>query len=132
MELNAGGANMNEQEFGAGDEMIDDEIRAEFDAAADIGEEGTQSMISKLVEHTSSSPILSGGDVDAAWEDSAVGEESVGGGNPTPDQSVVEDLGVAMGLTYEDNEPLGGEEKLEKRDRDRWELDPASAEDFEG
>lgn len=123
---------MNEQEFGAGDEMIDDEIRAEFDAAADIGEEGTQSMISKLVEHTSSSPILSGGDVDAAWEDSAVGEESVGGGNPTPDQSVVEDLGVAMGLTYEDNEPLGGEEKLEKRDRDRWELDPASAEDFEG
>ena len=123
---------MEQQERAAEDGIVDNEIRAEFEAAADIGEEGTQSMISKLVEHTSSSPILSGGDVDAAWEGSAVGEESVGGGNPTPDQSVVEDLGVAMGLTYEDNEPLGGEEKLEKRDRDRWELDPASAEDFEG
>ncbi|MBK6748453.1 MAG: hypothetical protein IPG67_00120 [Acidobacteria bacterium] len=88
-------------------------------------------MIPKLIENTDSSPILSGGDVDAAWEDSAVGEESVGGENPTPDQSVVEDLGVAMGLTYEDNEPLGGEQKLEKRDRDRWELDPASSEDRE-
>ncbi len=122
---------MNEQEFADGDEMIDDEIRAEFDAAAEIGDEGTQSMITKLIENHDSSPILSGGDVDAAWEDSAVGEESVGGGNPTPDQSVVEELGEAMGLTYQDNEPLGGEEKLEKRDEDRWELDPASAEDFE-
>ncbi len=122
---------MEQEEFAADDGIIDVETRAEFDTAADVGEEETQSMISKLIENTDSSPILSGGDVDAAWEDSAVGEESVGGENPTPDQSVVEDLGVAMGLTYEDNEPLGGEQKLEKHDRDRWELDPASSEDRE-
>lgn len=72
----------------------------------------------------------SGGDVDAAWQDSDVGEESVGGGNPTPDQSIVEELGEAMGVTYEDNEPLDFLEKLVQRDRDRRELDPASAEDF--
>ncbi len=129
--MGTGGRNMEQEEFAADDGIIDVETRAEFDTAADVGEEETQSMISKLIENTDSSPILSGGDVDAAWEDSAVGEESVGGENPTPDQRVVEDLGVAMGLTYEDNEPLGGEQKLEKRDRDRWELDPASSEDRE-
>ena len=85
----------------------------------------------RLQEHHESSPTLSGGDIDAAWEDDAVGEESVGGGNPTPDQDVVEELGKAMGLTYEDNEPLRAGEKIAKRDADRWELDPASAEDSE-
>ena len=71
-------------------------------------------------------PELSGGDIDAAWEDSDVGEESVGGGNPTPDQDVVEELGEAYGVTYQDNEPLDFEEKLERRDDDRWELNEAS------
>lgn len=109
----------------------DAEVAEEFANAARVNAGTLDQYIDKLEENTDSSPILSGGDVDAAWEDSDVGEESVGGGNPTPDQSVVEELGEAMGLTYEDNEPLGGEEKLEKRDEDRWELDPASAEDFE-
>lgn len=108
----------------------DAEVAAEFADAARVNEGTLDQYLDKLEENTDSSPILSGGDVDAAWEDSAVGEESVGGGNPTPDQSDVEELGEAMGLTYEDNEPLGGEAKLEKRDEDRWELDPASAEDF--
>lgn len=108
----------------------DAEVAEEFANAAQVNEGTLDQYIDKLEENTDSSPILSGGDVDAAWEDSDIGEESVGGGNPTPDQSVVEELGEAMGLTYEDNEPLGGEEKLEKRDEDRWELDPASAEDF--
>ena len=108
----------------------DAQVKAEFADAAKVNEGTLDQYLDKLEENTDSSPALSGGDVDAAWEESDVGEESVGGGNPTPDQSVVEELGEAMGLTYEDNEPLGGEEKLEKRDEDRWELNPASAEDF--
>jgi len=36
-------------------------------------------------------------------------------------------LGEAMGLTYEDNEPLNGEAKLNRRDENRWELNPSSA-----
>jgi hypothetical protein len=53
------------------------------------------------------------------------GEEAVGGTTPTPDQDVVDDLGQALGVTYEDDEPLGGE-KIRERDRNRWELDPES------
>jgi hypothetical protein len=48
----------------------------------------------------------------------------------TPDQDVVDDLGEAIGLVYEDNEPLHTSEKLAERDRHRWELDPASSEDY--
>jgi hypothetical protein len=73
-----------------------EEVRKEFDEAAQLGLSG--GAIEKMIEHHSTSPKLSGGDVDAAWEDADVGEESVGGGNPTPDQSIVEELGEAMGL----------------------------------
>jgi len=78
----------------------------------------------------SSDSKLSGGDIDAAWDQTASGEEMVGGSVPTPDQDIVEMLGEAAGVTYEDNEPLDVVEKVEKRDRRRWELNPASAEDY--
>lgn len=70
-------------------------------------------------------------DVDADWQDAIdSGEKSVGGVNPTPDQDVVEELGKAVGLTYQDREPLHSTEKIEARDREPWELNPASAEDY--
>lgn len=75
--------------------------------------------------------MLSGGDVDAAWEDADVGEESMGGENPTPDQDAVDELGKAVGIIYEDGELLHTTEKLEARDEHRWELDPASSEGFD-
>ncbi len=112
------------------DETLENEVEQEFEDAGELGSGGRAQLIDQLMNNTNSSPMLSGGDIDAAWADSDVGEESVGGDNPTPDQSVVEDLGEAMGITYQDNEPLGTEDKLNARDRDRWELDPASAEDF--
>lgn len=108
-----------------------EEVRNEFDEAAQMGLSGHQSLIEKLQDHNATSPLLSGGDIDAAWEDAAVGEETVGGENPTPDQDVVEELGIAVGLIYEDGEPLHSTEKLEARDEHRWELDPASSEGFE-
>ena len=80
---------------------------------------------------TARTPTLTGGDVDAGWEYADVDEETVGGANPTPDQDIVDALGEAVGVTYEDNEPLKFDEKLEKRDRARWELDPASADDYQ-
>jgi hypothetical protein len=79
-------------------------------------------------DHT---PRLSGGDVDAGWDQADSGEETVGGSSPTPDQDQVDELGAALGVTYSDTEPLHTTEKLEKRDDTRWELDPASAEDYE-
>jgi hypothetical protein len=60
-----------------------------------------------------------------------VGDETPGGDNPTPDQSVVDDIGVAVGNQYQDNEELEGADKIQERDRHRWEFDPASSEDFE-
>ena len=81
--------------------------------------------------HTETSPAMTGGDVDADWEDAyAVGDEAPGGDNPTPDQDRVDDIGRALGIEYADNEELKGSDKISKRDKHRWELDPASAEDY--
>jgi len=50
-----------------------------------------------------------------AWEDADVGEESVGGESPTPGQDIAEELGRAVWLSYEDNEPLHMNEKIAAR-----------------
>lgn len=93
---------------------------------------GSDELLNQLREHTSQSPNLSGDDIDAAWDRSdQAGEESVGGSAPTPDQDIVEELGEAMGIQYEDSEPLNTEEKLRQRDENRWELDPASADELD-
>jgi hypothetical protein len=111
----------------------------EFDADEEIQEEfsevqrlagGGEVLMRELREHHDTSPILAGGDVDADWEHADTGEETVGGSAPTPGQDVVDELGEAVGLTYEDNEPLHTTEKLDERDRHRWELDPASSDDY--
>ncbi len=109
---------------------VDPEIEQEFEEAQKLGGSGSSQLARKLHEHHSRTPELSAGDLDADWDRADVGEESVGGQNPTPDQDIVEDLGRAVGVTYEDNEPLKSAEKLEHRDRDRWEFDPASSEDY--
>jgi hypothetical protein len=81
----------------------------------------------RLRENTAASPRDSGGDPDATWEDvNDSGEESVSGDNPTPDQSIVEENASAIGVTYEDNEELDLLDKIERRDRDRYELEEQS------
>src|SRR5688572_13837824 len=81
----------------------------------------------RLRNNTAASPRDAGGDLDASWEDvNESGSESVGGDNPTPDQSMVEENAAAIGVTYEDNEELEIIEKIEKRDRDRFELEESS------
>jgi hypothetical protein len=107
----------------------DEEVREEFREAQRLGS-GNKKLMRELREHHSRSPDISAGDVDADWARADVGEETVGGSVPTPDQDIVEELGEAVGLTYEDNEPLHTTEKVEERDRKRWELDPASSEDY--
>lgn len=107
----------------------DPDILADFAERQEIAY-SSDDLLNRLREHHAKSPDLSGGDIDAAWEDSdQSGEESVGGTTPTPDQDIVEELGEAFGIDYSDEEPLGTADKLEARDRNRWELDPASAED---
>jgi hypothetical protein len=81
----------------------------------------------RLRNNTAASPRDAGGDLDADWEDvNDSGSETVAGDNPTPDQSLVEENASAIGITFEDNEELEFIEKVEKRDRDRYELDENS------
>lgn len=92
---------------------------------------GRAAMRHAKKEHTEAGPSLTGGDVDADWEDAyAVGDEAPGGDNPTPDQDVVDEIGAALGVTYQDDEELKAADKITERDKHRWELDPASAEDY--
>ncbi len=107
---------------------VDPEIEREFDEAQKLAGSGPTQLARKLHKHHSRTPLLSGGD--AEWDRSDIGEESVGGQNPMPDQDIAEDLANAVGINYEDNEPLRSAEKLEERDRNRWEFDPASSEDY--
>jgi hypothetical protein len=106
-----------------------EEVTEEFAEAQRLASGGEQ-LKRELREHHSRTLELSGGDIDADWAGADVGDETVGGSAPTPDQDVVDELGEAVGLTYEDNEPLHTTEKVEERDRHRWELDPASSEDY--
>jgi hypothetical protein len=105
-------------------------VKDEFEEAQSRGL-GVDEGIRRIDVHTSESPILSGGDIDADWKRADVGEETVGGTVSTPDQDVVDELGEAAGVEYADNEPLDPEEKILRRDRERWELNPASSEAFQ-
>ena len=81
----------------------------------------------RLRNNTAASPQDSGGDLDANWEDvNESGSETIAGHNPTPDQSLVEENAKAIGVSFEDNEELDFLEKIEKRDRDRYELEEKS------
>ena len=83
------------------------------------------------LEHRGMSPEITAGDVDVDVEDAYfTGDEAPGGDNPTPDQDVVDDIGKALGVEYQDAEELKAGDKVVERDRHRWELDPASSEDY--
>jgi Family of unknown function (DUF6335) len=93
---------------------------------------GGRTMRDEMHEYTETSPELTGGDVDAYWQDAdAVGDEAVGGTVATPDQNVTEELEAAVGLEMDDNAFLRTNDILEERDDRRWELDPKSSEDYQ-
>jgi hypothetical protein len=104
----------------------------DMDRSASAARTGRAELLDKLHEHTSTSPAMTAGDVDADWESAeSVGDEAPGGDNPTPDQDVVDDIGKALGVEYDDDEELQGGDEIVERDKNRWELDPASSDDFD-
>ena len=74
---------------------------------------------------------LNGGDPDVSAQGIDAGTETPGGSEPTPDQDLVDEIGKAAGVTYQDDEPLKFGEKVAAHDQARWELNPASSEDFQ-
>ncbi len=108
----------------------DEAIKEFMDEEIAHAPQSPNELTERLREHHSSSPADSGGDIDAQWEEvNSTGSESFGGHNPTPDQSDVEENAHAYGIDFQDNEPLDLLEKMEKRDRNRWELDESSKEE---
>ena len=106
---------------------IDDDIEP---PAQDIAA-GTRQLLERFRSNPGASPVLAGGDVDARWEDAeSTGDEAVAGTNSTPGDNDLDAQGRALGITYADDEELRPGFKEAARDEHRWELDPASSEDF--
>ena len=84
----------------------------DLDRSASAVRSGRRGMQQKFADHTETSPAMTAGDIDADWESAyAVGDEAPGGDNPTPDQDIVDDIGRAVGVEYQDNEELKGERR---------------------
>lgn len=109
------------------DNGIDDQLEPPL---ADVTASSRQ-LAERLENNPSTDPTLSGGDIDARWEDAeSGGDETVGGSTATPGGNDLDAIGEAIGVTYADGEELKGGKKTGDRDRNRWELDPASSEDY--
>lgn len=92
---------------------------------------GRAEMAERLDEHRGMATAITAGDADVDVEDAYfTGDEAPGGDNPAPDEEVVDDIGKALGVQYEDNEELKASDKIVERDKHRWEMDPASSEDY--
>jgi len=111
----------------------DPEVTEEFDIAKRSAGSGSSLLQQKLREHNSRTPELTANDIDAKWENSDAGDETVGGDNMTPDQSVVDDIGEAVGMTHDDMEPLRAsvEKVSRRRNGTRSERDFKSRRDVE-
>lgn len=112
-------------------EIDANDVIREYVESADTDDEAIQTNMEwyeQAKQDTTIPPdaVLTGGDIDVDWDNTAVEEETT----PTPDQDIVDEIGRAVGVDYEDAEPLHTTEKLERRDEQRWELHPASSEDF--
>ena len=111
---------------------IEDQDPAEGDIQEEFNETSSQHESEVVLTRGDSRQKharLSGGDLDATMDAGSSGDETVGGSDPTPDEDSVDELGEATGLSFENSEELRTE-KVYDRDTHRWELDPASSEDY--
>jgi len=92
---------------------------------------GRAEMADSRDEHRGMAASIAGGDADVDIENAYfTGDEAPGGDNPAPDEEVVDDIGKALGVQYDDQEELKSSDKIIERDKHRWEMDPASSEDY--
>lgn len=100
----------------------DETIEQDFEERQKLARGGRSSLEDRLGQYHSKSPDLAADDLDARWEYAdQSGEETVGGTTPTPDMDTVDEIGEALGIKYDDDEPLRGAEKLKERDQSRLE-----------
>lgn len=134
------GGNLERLEEPEGEEEIaDDDVPQEITESYGTGVHdapgfgiGGRTMRDRMQDLNEATPELTGGDIDANYEQAnADGDESVGGTVNTPDMDIVDDLGKAVGLEMNDFNYLHTTEILEQRDDRRWELEPKSSDDYE-
>lgn len=107
---------------------LDDDLEP---PAVDISASASN-LAHRLQEDGLADPIVTGGDPDAQLEGAQFsGDESAVSSMTTPEHNMVDDIGRSMGITYQDDEELKFGEKERSRDLKRWELDPASSEDYQ-
>jgi hypothetical protein len=120
---------MESTEVLLGDLSENDQAEEVLDNLSDRDLGGSHSMENLRMAYLSHSDVT-GGDVDDNWyQAEVVGEEAVGGGNPTPDQNVTVDILQSVGIDDEEGDEIQVHDQLVERDRVRWELEPESAED---
>lgn len=90
---------------------VAEQVKREFEYSEDHGEPESEQVENELSEQKYMVPSAENSLEDAAFTNINV-----------------EQKGLAYGIANQRNEPLDMTEKREKRDEDRWELDPASAE----
>jgi len=92
----------------------------DLDRNASAARTGRRVVDANLKRH-SKMAALTAGDVDADMESAYfTGDETPGGDNPTPDQNDVDEIGHAVGIEYQDNEELKSTDKIDERDKHRW------------
>ena len=120
------------------EEIADDDVPQEITESYGTGVHdapgfgiGGRTMRDRMQDLNEATPELTGGDIDANYEQAnADGDESVGGTVNTPDMDIVDEIGAAVGLEMNDRAFLRTNEILEARDDRRWELDPEASEDY--
>jgi hypothetical protein len=113
--------------MGSAEFINDPEVQALMEEEILRAPQDPELLEQRLRNNTAASPSDAGGDIDANWEDvNESGSETVGGDNPTPDQSDVEENAHAMGINFEDNQQLDFDEQINRRDSKRFELDERS------
>ncbi|HVS32730.1 MAG TPA: DUF6335 family protein [Thermoanaerobaculia bacterium] len=93
---------------------------------------GSAKLAHRLLNDPNADPTITGGDLDTNWDNAQFsGDESAVSSSPGPDSNVVDEIGSAMGISYSEDEELKLGEKERSRDKHRWELDPASSDDWQ-
>ena len=76
-------------------------------------------------------PGLEADRLGAGFDPTHVGDETGDAASPRPDPNVADEIGDETGVPVQENEELAGSvNKLAGRDEHRWELNPASSEDY--
>ena len=93
---------------------------------------GSARLADRIREDGAEDPVITGGDLDANWANAQFsGDDAAVSSTPAPAAGTVDDIGAAMGVTYQDSEELRVGEKERDRDKKRFELDPASSDDWQ-